>query len=181
MCRESDVPLVFSPDPSVKSRLQLPSGGHRLTEDDIYPDRARRLSFEGSVVVTSVVELDGTVQHSKIMQSRPPSARLCSQCFRVPCHLVAALADHARVTPMFGRSPACGSPLWQLRSNVATPTLAAATSVSWRSPQCCSPESGIPLLRVMMSVQKSATISRDKAQFPVRIRRFFVTANHPQA
>jgi TonB family protein len=69
MCRESDVPLVFASDPSVKSRLQLPSGGHRLTEDEIYPDQARRLSFEGSVVVAFVVELDGTVQHSKIMQS----------------------------------------------------------------------------------------------------------------
>jgi TonB family protein len=69
MCRESDVPLVFASDPSVKSRLQLPSGGRRLTEDDIYPDQARRLSFEGTVVVALVVELDGTVQHSKIVQS----------------------------------------------------------------------------------------------------------------
>ena len=69
MCRESDARLVFALDPSVKQRLQMPSGGHRLTEDDIYPDRARHLSFEGSVVVAFVVELDGTVQHSKIVQS----------------------------------------------------------------------------------------------------------------
>jgi len=69
MCRESDIPLVLASDPSVKSRLQVPSGAHRLTEDDIYPDSARRSSFEGSVVVAFVVELDGTVQHSKVVQS----------------------------------------------------------------------------------------------------------------
>ena len=40
-----------------------------MTEDDIYPDRARHLGFEGPVVVAFVVELDGTVQHSKIVQS----------------------------------------------------------------------------------------------------------------
>jgi len=69
MCRDSDAPLVFALDPSVKERLKLPRGGHRLTEDDIYPDRARHLGFEGSVVVAFVVELDGTVKHSKVMQS----------------------------------------------------------------------------------------------------------------
>jgi TonB family protein len=69
MCRESDVPLVFAGDPGLKSRLQIPSGGHRLTEDDIYPERARHLGFEGPVAVAFVVELDGTVQHSKIVQS----------------------------------------------------------------------------------------------------------------
>jgi TonB family protein len=69
MCRESDIPLVLASDPSVKSRLQVPSAAHRLTEDDIYPDSARRSSFEGSVVVAFVVELDGTVQHSKVVQS----------------------------------------------------------------------------------------------------------------
>ena len=69
MCRESDVPLVFASDPGLKSRLQIPSGGHRLTEDDIYPERARHLGFEGPVAVAFVVELDGTVQHSKIVQS----------------------------------------------------------------------------------------------------------------
>jgi TonB family protein len=69
MCRESNVPLVFAGDPGVKSRLQIPSGGHRLTEDDIYPDRARHLGFEGPVAVAFVVEPDGTVQHSKIVQS----------------------------------------------------------------------------------------------------------------
>jgi TonB family protein len=69
MCRESDAPLVLASNPSVKSRLQLPSGGHRLTEDEIYPDNARRLSFEGSVVVAFAVELDGTVKHAKIIQS----------------------------------------------------------------------------------------------------------------
>ena len=68
-CRDSDAPLALALDPSVQSRLQVPSGDHRLTEDDIYPDTARRMSFEGSVVVAFVVELDGTVQHSKIMQS----------------------------------------------------------------------------------------------------------------
>ena len=68
-CRDSDAPLVFALDPSVKSRLQMPSGGHRLTEDDIYPDRARHFGFEGPVAVAFVVELDGTVQHSKIVQS----------------------------------------------------------------------------------------------------------------
>lgn len=68
-CRESGAPLVLASDTSVRSRLQLPSGGHRLTEDDIYPEKARRLSFEGSVVAAFVVELDGTVHHSKIMQS----------------------------------------------------------------------------------------------------------------
>ena len=68
-CRESDAPLVFSLDPSVKPRLQIPSGGKRLTEDDIYPDKARHTGWEGSVVVAFVVELDGTVQHSKIVQS----------------------------------------------------------------------------------------------------------------
>jgi len=69
MCRDSDVPLVFALDPDVKERLKPPSGGRRLTEDDIYPDRARQLRFEGSVVVAFVVELDGTVKHSKVMQS----------------------------------------------------------------------------------------------------------------
>jgi TonB family protein len=69
MCRESDIPLVLASDPSVKSRVQVPSAAHRLTEDDIYPDSARRSSFEGSIVVAFVVELDGTVQHSKVMQS----------------------------------------------------------------------------------------------------------------
>jgi len=68
-CRDSDSPLVFSLDSSVKSRLQLPTGGHRLTEDDIYPEKARHLAFEGSVVVAFVVELDGTVKRSKLMQS----------------------------------------------------------------------------------------------------------------
>lgn len=69
MCRESDAPLVFAGDPGVKSRLQKPSGGHRLTEDDIYPDRARHLGFEGPVAVAFVVEVDGTIQHSKIVLS----------------------------------------------------------------------------------------------------------------
>src|ERR1700733_3624885 len=68
-CRDSEAPLAFVLDPSVKTRLQMPSSGGRLTEDDIYPDKARHLSFEGSVVVAFVVELDGTIQHSKIVQS----------------------------------------------------------------------------------------------------------------
>jgi TonB family protein len=69
VCGESDVRLVLALDPSVKSRLELPSKGHRLIEDDIYPDKARKLSFEGSVVVAFVVETDGTIQHAKIMAS----------------------------------------------------------------------------------------------------------------
>jgi TonB family protein len=69
MCRESDAPLALASDPKVKSRLQLPSGGHASNTEDIYPDKARRLSFEGSVVVAFAVELDGSVHHAKILQS----------------------------------------------------------------------------------------------------------------
>ena len=69
MCRESDSPMVIASDPSVKARLQSPSGGRRLIEDEIYPEKARRLSFEGSVVAALMVELDGTVSHSKIIAS----------------------------------------------------------------------------------------------------------------
>jgi hypothetical protein len=38
MCRESDVLLVIASDPNMKSRLQVPSKGHRSTADDIYPE-----------------------------------------------------------------------------------------------------------------------------------------------
>ena len=69
MCRESDAPLVFGLDPSMKPRLQMPSAGHRLSASEIYPYEARRLSFEGSPIVAFVVELDGTVQHSRVVVS----------------------------------------------------------------------------------------------------------------
>jgi TonB family protein len=69
MCRESDAPLIFGLDPSMKPRLQMPSAGHRLTASDIYPYDGRRLSFEGSPIVAFVVELDGSVQHSRVVVS----------------------------------------------------------------------------------------------------------------
>jgi TonB family protein len=69
VCRESNVPVIIASDPQLKSRLKVPSNGHRLVSDDIYPDKARRLSFEGSVVVAFVVETDGSISRARVIQS----------------------------------------------------------------------------------------------------------------
>jgi TonB family protein len=69
MCRESTIPVVIASDPKMKSRLELPSKGHRLVTGDIYPEKAKRLSFEGAVVVAIVIETDGSIKHARVIQS----------------------------------------------------------------------------------------------------------------
>jgi TonB family protein len=69
VCRESNVPLIIASDPKMKSRFRAPSKGHRLVSGDIYPEKARRLSFEGSVVVAFVVEVDGSIRRARVIQS----------------------------------------------------------------------------------------------------------------
>jgi TonB family protein len=69
VCRESNVPVIIASDPTIKSRLEVPSRGHQLVSGDIYPDKAKRLSFEGAVVVAFVVEVDGTIWRSRVIQS----------------------------------------------------------------------------------------------------------------
>jgi len=84
MCRESDAPLIFGLDPSMKPRLQMPSAGHRLTASDIYPYDARRLSFEGSPSSPLWLSLTGpfNIQESWFRAatacSTPPSGRIGS-------------------------------------------------------------------------------------------------------
>ncbi len=69
MCRESNVPVIIASDPQFKLRLKVPSKGHRLVSDDVYPDKAKRLSFEGSVVVAFVVETNGSISRARVIQS----------------------------------------------------------------------------------------------------------------
>jgi TonB family protein len=69
VCRESNVPLVIASDPKMKSRLEVPKQGHRLVSGDIYPDKAKRLSFQGAAVVAFVVEVDGTIRRARVIQS----------------------------------------------------------------------------------------------------------------
>lgn len=68
-CVGSNTDLVDATDPSLVGRLQLPSKAVRHVTRDIYPDQEKRRHHEGSAVIATVVETDGSVRHAVVLES----------------------------------------------------------------------------------------------------------------
>jgi TonB family protein len=68
-CAGSTTDLVDATDPTLVGRLQLPSKAVRHVTSDFYPGEERRRHHEGSAVIATVVETDGSVRHAVVLES----------------------------------------------------------------------------------------------------------------
>jgi TonB family protein len=68
ICGGANGDIYLPWDARIKDRFERASKGHS-SHDQLYPDTARRQNLQGKVVVAVVVERDGSIQHTAVIES----------------------------------------------------------------------------------------------------------------
>lgn len=68
ICGAANGDIYLPWDSRIKDRFERASKGHS-SHDEMYPDIAKRQNLQGRVVVAVVVERDGSIQHTSVIES----------------------------------------------------------------------------------------------------------------
>jgi TonB family protein len=68
ICGGANGDIYLPWDPRIKDRFERASQGYS-SHDQLYPDKAKRQGLQGRVVVAAVVEADGSIQRTVVMES----------------------------------------------------------------------------------------------------------------
>jgi TonB family protein len=69
VCSGSAVDLLLGSDPRVKQQVHFPLNSKEFTQPDRYPELARLMNIQGTVVMAFVLDADGRVRRSRLLLS----------------------------------------------------------------------------------------------------------------
>ena len=68
VCGGPNTDIYYLGDPALKDRIQQVPGPHSF-RGNVYSDAARRKGLEGNILVAVVVEEDGSIKHTAVIES----------------------------------------------------------------------------------------------------------------